>query len=541
MKASIRADVHRQSLPGGCQRCGSLKVEGQPINSGIGRARTVVGVREGPMLRRLNVRTRLVAVIAAPLVLLLAVAVPEVLERREPGRRGRPGRRGHHAPSTTSRRPPTRSRASAPSRRRVRAGAGAGCRAGARRAAGHRRPKPSTVPSPALARSGRASTPPSTRRRRPPSPARTALPGAYGDGHRRSEVPWKDPFASVARVAAGVSRRRPRRSPPTSAWGKGCPRSRSWRARRRPPRPRRGRWPRPRPGASCAPTRADKLTDLRADEAAYRAAYLTTSPTVVRDERRDELLTSEGTAAGRTVDQRHRRHRRWVTSRAGSTSATPVSRCSARSRPSGPPVPVWRPRWWRPRRPVRARATSCSRAAACCSPSCSPSPPPAPSPVPLRELTEAADHLAEERLPQLVDALRHPVDDDEHYLSAAMEPIAVRADDELGHLAQAFNAVQSVAVDVAAEQATPPQEGHQRAVREPGPAQPGAARPPDPAPRPARARGAGHRGARAPLPARPPRHPDASERREPARAGRRRVRTAPLASRSTSSTSCGPR
>ena len=34
------------------------------------------------MLRRLNVRTRLIAVIAVPLVLLLAVAVPEVLERR---------------------------------------------------------------------------------------------------------------------------------------------------------------------------------------------------------------------------------------------------------------------------------------------------------------------------------------------------------------------------------------------------------------------------------------------------------------------------
>ena len=73
---------------------------------------------------------------------------------------------------------------------------------------------------------------------------------------------------------------------------------------------------------------------------------------------------------------------------------------------------------------------------------------------PLRELTEAADHLAEDRLPKLVDALRNPADDDEHYLSAAMEPIEVRADDELGHLAHAFNLVQSVAVDVAAEQAT---------------------------------------------------------------------------------------
>ena len=35
------------------------------------------------MLRRLNVRTRLIAVIAVPLVLLLTVAVPEALQRRE--------------------------------------------------------------------------------------------------------------------------------------------------------------------------------------------------------------------------------------------------------------------------------------------------------------------------------------------------------------------------------------------------------------------------------------------------------------------------
>jgi len=35
------------------------------------------------MLRRLNVRTRLIAVIAVPLVLLLAVAIPEALQRRE--------------------------------------------------------------------------------------------------------------------------------------------------------------------------------------------------------------------------------------------------------------------------------------------------------------------------------------------------------------------------------------------------------------------------------------------------------------------------
>ena len=136
---------------------------------------------------------------------------------------------------------------------------------------------------------------------------------------------------------------------------------------------------------------------------------------------------------------------------------------------------------------------------------------------PLRELTEAADHLAEDRLPKLVDALRHPVEDDEHYLTAALEPIAVRSDDELGHLAHAFNAVQSVAVDVAAEQATLLKKGISdlyvnlarrnqalidRQIQLLDQLEAGRA---------------GRRGARAPVPARPPGHPHAPQRREPAR------------------------
>ena len=44
------------------------------------------------------------------------------------------------------------------------------------------------------------------------------------------------------------------------------------------------------------------LTALRADEVAYRAAYFGSSPKALRDERREELLTTEVTAAGRTVD-----------------------------------------------------------------------------------------------------------------------------------------------------------------------------------------------------------------------------------------------
>src|SRR5690606_14359141 len=42
---------------------------------------------------------------------------------------------------------------------------------------------------------------------------------------------------------------------------------------------------------------------------------------------------------------------------------------------------------------------------------------------PLGRLTRAADDLAEERLPRLVEALRHPSDDDERYLAATAEPL----------------------------------------------------------------------------------------------------------------------
>lgn len=73
---------------------------------------------------------------------------------------------------------------------------------------------------------------------------------------------------------------------------------------------------------------------------------------------------------------------------------------------------------------------------------------------PLRRLTEAADELAGERLPQLVDALLHPGADDERHLAATVESLEVTSDDELGRLAASFNAVQRVAVEVAAQQAT---------------------------------------------------------------------------------------
>jgi signal transduction histidine kinase len=72
---------------------------------------------------------------------------------------------------------------------------------------------------------------------------------------------------------------------------------------------------------------------------------------------------------------------------------------------------------------------------------------------PLRDLTSAADELATNRLPALLDVLRDPGDADERYLAATAEPLEVRSEDELARLAQAFNSVQAVAVQVASQQA----------------------------------------------------------------------------------------
>ena len=57
------------------------------------------------------------------------------------------------------------------------------------------------------------------------------------------------------------------------------------------------------------------------------------------------------------------------------------------------------------------------------------------------------------QLPGLVSGLRSPGADDQSYLLATIRPIEVRSQDEIGQLAEAFNTVQAVAVDVAAEQA----------------------------------------------------------------------------------------
>lgn len=71
---------------------------------------------------------------------------------------------------------------------------------------------------------------------------------------------------------------------------------------------------------------------------------------------------------------------------------------------------------------------------------------------PLRRLAKAANEVADEQLPGLVEALRNPKADgsapDLH-----MTPVVRTSRDEVGDLAEAFASIQRVAVDVAVEQA----------------------------------------------------------------------------------------
>jgi signal transduction histidine kinase len=72
--------------------------------------------------------------------------------------------------------------------------------------------------------------------------------------------------------------------------------------------------------------------------------------------------------------------------------------------------------------------------------------------VPLRKLTGAAYTLSTDKLPGLVERLRNPDESDEP-LSATLTPIDINSKDEIGQLADAFNSIQQVTVEVAEEQA----------------------------------------------------------------------------------------
>jgi signal transduction histidine kinase len=72
---------------------------------------------------------------------------------------------------------------------------------------------------------------------------------------------------------------------------------------------------------------------------------------------------------------------------------------------------------------------------------------------PLQQLTEAAGLLATDRLPALIDGIATPSEEDHRYLAATIQPIEVHTNDEIGQLASAFNSIQTVAVDAAAQQA----------------------------------------------------------------------------------------
>ena len=72
---------------------------------------------------------------------------------------------------------------------------------------------------------------------------------------------------------------------------------------------------------------------------------------------------------------------------------------------------------------------------------------------PLQALTTAAERLSKEQMPKLVESLRNPADEDLAQQLGGLQAIDVGSNDEIGQLADAFNDVQKVAGEVAAEQA----------------------------------------------------------------------------------------
>jgi signal transduction histidine kinase len=403
------------------------------------------------MLRRLKVRARLLTVIAVPLLLLLVVAAPQVVQRWQ------------RAVAADDAAALARSVADiaetvdALQRERV---LSAAWRAGARDVAAQLADQRSMTD--AVADRGR----PAVRRIAERSPA---LEGAAATAAAalddladvraqtdaaRSIVPWVDPFAPVLDALLTVQEDL---GSVVADAGVGDELTQA------------GLLARSKDAASAqtaqlaAATTWDELRGdqlgilarLRADELAYRTAYLAAASSAVRVDRRAEVQEGAVTSAGRVVDE---------VIADGDVSATGESArwldLGARRQSTLQSVEAARAA------DALAEATALGDASREASTAYA-----ALAAVglvvalaiallatrsitrPLRRLTDAADHLAEERLPRLVDALRHPSDVDRSYLSATVEPIEVRSDDELAHLGRAFNAVQAVAVDVAVQQA----------------------------------------------------------------------------------------
>ncbi|MBI2705437.1 MAG: HAMP domain-containing protein [Actinobacteria bacterium] len=73
--------------------------------------------------------------------------------------------------------------------------------------------------------------------------------------------------------------------------------------------------------------------------------------------------------------------------------------------------------------------------------------------VPLKRLTSAAYSLSTDKLPALVERLRNPDESEGESLAETLTPIDINSKDEIGQLADAFNSIQQVTIEVAEEQA----------------------------------------------------------------------------------------
>jgi signal transduction histidine kinase len=404
------------------------------------------------MLRRLKVRTRLITVIAVPLVLLLVVAVPEALQRRDSASTA------DTAAELAGLATDVAAAVDALQSERTLSSA---WRAGARDEIGTTLADQRAVTDAATARAAAALL--RTRQLAPSLADATALAtdrlGTIADVRAQTDaaqsiVPWVDPFGPVLDALLAIQEDL---GSVVSDAGVGNELTQV------------GLLARTKEAAAAQAAqlaaattwdglRGDQrgiLTSLRGDELAYRTAYLAATPSADRVVRRTEVQQGPVTSADRIVDEvivdgdvsNVGGLQRWL----GTAADRQVVLRDVESARAADALHAADDLGSSSRRALTAYAALAGigllvalALALLAARSIT---------RPLRRLTEAADDLAEERLPKLVDALRNPGDNDESYLAATMAPIEVRSDDELAHLGRAFNAVQAVAVDVAAQQA----------------------------------------------------------------------------------------